>query len=635
MRFSTGFFRQVFALLVVQLWACGQLLHAQPAGVPVTVVLVDGTPDAATEQLLKTAVSKWILAMNAFSLEKKDAFPAEPGGNAFRNLAIKHGLTAPYDTIRTIAVANGQTWDVHRVYVNASQGDYPGWQELNLKFSKTGALQSAFLADETQTPDKYLAFDAFLADEDKKMATDAMTQFATVFMSKNAVRLTGVIDPNASILSSQIPRNASRRVFTAFTAASFIKRTKERTFNTRDDIELRFENMEVFAHGDLSGLAAVTAKQILTTSRFVDEGYVFFAFDIAADPPVVLTRHWQDTPFEPTRPPVIAKPPKSKFYLYPVDLAGDSTLLNKVWSEGVMEFRTTGIRDSEQWSAAKLASWLKIGQLKLNNISIFADEVAAVNDSTVLVPYEVNVTDPVQEASVIANFPETPGFGAVEQAFLVYPGKRTIISARAQPEAQTPPARPAFNPYGTLFVVTSVREAVVNISLKSGILIKSLTGDQTNTLTIPLVEGGYSVEISKGDMHDPVSSEIFVNREAIARLEIILPRRATPLPSKVKKEKPKKGLTADKRKKGPQESPTPIDSTNAPPLAAESGNRKTSSRESSEEQDEESPRPVQINKTRLYIVGGAIVVIGTGVALAGRSGGTSSGIPTPPSRPSN
>jgi hypothetical protein len=609
--------------------------------IPPTAVRVSGAPDAASALRFQTGLEKLLDAINRYETEKRDLFPPGQASNSLKALVTQLGLESRYDTLQVVLQSlPNQLFETRGLHVYQNGGEYPGWQELALTLDKNAGLIGARMVSESYSIDKYLAATERIPVEDQKRAADALELFTTAFKKKDAKSLSAMMAKDAVITSVSKNKTTGIETVSRMDADGFVKRTRERTFASRDDIDLIFEEPQYLPHVDLEGVVGVVARQNLITSRFTDVGWLFLAIDIDQNPPKILVRHWQEERIQPVKIPAEAKAIKVKPMFWTKDVRSSTEMEGAAPGEGIVTFIIKDPDLVQGFNAPNLNGWLGTGQLKFTNVTVRPDNSLAHGKDSLVVRYEIASMDPVQEFLLDIDFRETNTIAGFQGKVRIFPGKETHVVLELTDPRQPEPKRPALNPYGMAMLITNVRQPSVLVMTKEGHPLFSMDGDNTNVVSVNLLEGEYRLEISRYN-YEPVVQDVSVYRAGNTRVEVLLPRippapappggrkkTVKPKPQPVEKKPVSTGVIADadtSRVKTEQVK------TSAEKTAPEE--KAVTSKGKKQTEQEENVEPA-VRKSRFvyWIAGGAIVIGGT-VLVLNNAGGGSQGIPTPPGPP--
>jgi hypothetical protein len=526
-------------------------LHTFAQEIPATVVRTSGASDATSENNFNQRLEQILAALNAWHDDKKDAFPAGPGISNLKTLVNKLGLRSIYDTVRVQLLQIGpQQFETRGLHIMQEGGAYPGWQELVLTLDKNAAVLGARMADEAYSMDKYLASDRRIVVEDQQRAEEALNLFQALFSNKDSKGLAAMIAKDASIVSATRNKTTGRLEYVRMDSDAFLKRTRERTFASRDDIDFSLTDAKFIAHKDLDGVVGVIAKQTLVTSRFTDVGYVFLAIDVDQSPPKILIRHWQEDPITRVPVPTEARAQKRQLFWYTKDVRSVDAAEFRGLSEGRLKIILKSKTSLEGFNAGNMRGWLNTGQLRFDRIQIIDGGTGIRGNDTLLVMYTFTPSEPTQEFLLGIDFRETGSIAGYSGKVRVFPGRETEVVVQLLQPGETEPKVPVLNADGNLLLVTNVRQPNVMVMTPDGILLRSVSGDETNMLSMTLLEGNYRIEISRYN-YEPVIKDITISRGTTERLEVLLPRIPV-VPRTTKKKNETKPIRTGAVEKSPQ-----------------------------------------------------------------------------------
>lgn len=278
------------------LLACMLLLLPQWAKGQVQLILDSAEAESLT-QLMAGKTQDLLVAMDAYSHTGSAEFSDEPGIDDAREILQNRPLRISRDTLysQVIRVGTGG-YELRQLFMQFGQTSHE-FVELVVRFDSEGQLMAVREANELHNFDRVLSRATLAESSDAQKVEQVLEEFSAAFNNKDSQRLAEFLPEDALVISGSVTNG--QVVYARTEATTYLQRLESGVFPNNEEIDVRFDQVQVFINPGYRNVFGVSVYQYWNTTNYSDKGYVAFMVDLRdSENPLIHTRFWQPAPFE-------------------------------------------------------------------------------------------------------------------------------------------------------------------------------------------------------------------------------------------------------------------------------------------------------------------------------------------------
>ena len=350
--------------------------------------------DESVRAELEEKVEQLLLQVNELTLNEINKFNEEPAIEKLVKLINERKFVSNLDDIHTYIIStDDNTWEVPKLFVRPLEGNEFSYEELQLIFSKDAELVDARLAGKETNYERILRRSSE-ADAQEREAVEAIVEeYIKAFQEKDVFRVSNIFSNTADIITGSRRKSDGVVVFERYSYDDYMKRLEERILTSYNTISIHFEEENIYRHPDFINLYGFSAKQYYVTPSYSDTGYTFMIFDIEGESPKLISRYWQENPFQLSAfSEVIApKPRKLEARLTDVRTRVDNSNLSLTKTmprdQGLLQIELE-TNDLSLINAHIAEEWINENILTFTNLDLLTDFIEIIDSTNIRVPFK-------------------------------------------------------------------------------------------------------------------------------------------------------------------------------------------------------------------------------------------------------
>ncbi|MEX1121995.1 MAG: hypothetical protein WED82_07680, partial [Balneolales bacterium] len=496
-----------------------------------TRVLLESGPSEEYSRMIEDSTEAILDEINrAYDEGEEFSFSGEPGYQALRELLRESTVRSERDTLRSymIELSNGD-YEVRKLFLQVGEQSYEH-QELALIFNQEGELVDAHFAESLQNFERTLNRGIETDEQERERVVNLIMEFADAFGNKDMESIERYLGEEALIVTGSQAESDDEFSYLRLGKKEYLNRLQESMFIPNPDIDVRFEDIEVYRDAVHRDVYAVSIYQYWNTTYYSDEGYLVLVTDFSnPDDPKIQVRSWQPEPFEAGRYGDIDPDPESlALGITEIrnHLPGDTLKISDRLEdhEGYVTI-IVETDDPDLLNIDRLKAWLDDGILEITNVQLDMNGIMEVGDGEIRIPFASGVKDSLRHVQA--------GIQIYDTAFLEsYSGDHVFVLQRdnvftlqvtsteeKEKENQTIPA-------GDLILTSNVDSVGIQVSHEVDIIRDTLLTD--DVFITQFEAGSYEAAVSK-EGYEPKRTVFEITSGELTSIHVdLIPIEVTP-----------------------------------------------------------------------------------------------------------
>lgn len=230
-----------------------------------------------------------------------------PGVSKLEALLLGKGYYQNMPYINSfISQTSGSEYSIGNLALRRSIGDRVEIRELVLSFDKEGVWIGAEMVPEKESIAPFVIHQELAAKSVTDQVQHHINGFMQAFSGKDMARIEAMLKPDARIVAA-VRQPGGGSLYRRNSKGGYIKSLR-RIFEMNPDVNLRFDEMEVFVHPYRSHWYGVHLRQYWDSTYYSDTGNLFIIVDMSdAGKPEIQVRSWKSTAYDLAHYPVLQK----------------------------------------------------------------------------------------------------------------------------------------------------------------------------------------------------------------------------------------------------------------------------------------------------------------------------------------
>lgn len=464
-----------------------------------TVVEITAGADEERSQHFAEKLMNILSAINEYQYNDTLYFSDEPGVESLMKIIREESFHSTRDTLQTVVLTvESDRYEVPGVYLQREGGNDYEYEEVVLTFNDNLELTHARLISDLQNYGHILNTALQPEPSEKESIYQFLDQFSDAFRNKNVSFLRNAFSDNALIISGSTTFGVTtmRRV----SSSDYMIRMSDNIFVNNDDIDVSFDDVEIFRHPELAGIYGIIMYQTWDTDIYEDEGFLYLTLDISGDEPKILVRVWQEHEFE-TGQRVTATPDPKGLTIVPfsIELTAVSDNHNLVHTLGINEGMITVKINSEDHDLLNpeiFERWISEEIIRIESAEINMVSVEINDDKSVSFTFKADSTTSGQHIDTIAEIRETSLLSGTELHAKLYMQRNNVFNLYVLDENESPPSSPSIaSLYGEKEFTMNTGPVNYKVYTEADQLLKSGIS-QKDIIRLMLLEGRYKIDFN-------------------------------------------------------------------------------------------------------------------------------------------